>query len=214
MDEKVGILTEEQRRNLEKVLRKHFDRNSEKHAWTIETIGLGCSAFLFGYQKKPDQMKEFTRHIRCALSLLENLPIEVRNSFFMALAFEFPASDHPDFSHDGRQSAELFVRKSLQKVMRTAEGFTAYAEKCGLPVAKEYRNWSVVGVTQICRLAWAAEKGCEAPKAAHLDRPGPFGNFLMEVFEAVGLTGDDGAPTSAHSALRSLNNVSKDNEET
>ncbi|SPJ31472.1 hypothetical protein [Falsiruegeria mediterranea] len=47
------------------------------------------------------------------------------------------------------------------------------------------------------------------PKSAHNDAPGPFGRFVEDVFEVLGITGPRGEPVRAASALRSLAEVER-----
>jgi hypothetical protein len=52
-----------------------------------------------------------------------------------------------------------------------------------------------------------------APRTEKLDAPGPFGRFLEEVLETLGVCGREGQRLSAHSALRALSQaVSKHHE--
>lgn len=70
-------------------------------------------------------------------------------------------------------------------------------------------DWRVVSVSHFARHVWEIRLGLDAPKSAHADAPGPFGNFLedilTELFEIF--EGPSVASPSARSALRSLKNV-------
>ena len=94
--------------------------------------------------------------------------------------------------------------------------------------ANKKRNWRAMAVAEAARRAWGVEKWrkengypdiweagvqsamwSKAPTSQHHDRPGPFGRFLNDLMETLGIFDKTGAPVSAATALNALREIGR-----
>jgi hypothetical protein len=77
-------------------------------------------------------------------------------------------------------------------------------------------SWLAIGLPSVEKCLWQEHQATyetflekHAPISQHHDRPGPFGRFLEDVFECLGIFGRDGGPVTAATALDALGRQEK-----
>lgn len=112
---------------------------------------------------------------------------------------------HP--AHGGRNWRAVSIARTCREIWGHGQWERQAHES--LPLNALSDAAAHIGEAEYRRLAEAkAEfiRNC-APLAEKMDKPGPFGRFLEDVFEVLGVVGRNGERFSAHSALRSLSDA-------
>lgn len=145
----------------------------------------------FGQSVDQSSLEDLERALRNVSHSLENLSGAARFDIESHLGWSVGSED--EHNHFKRYLAE--TRRLLDAVskMRRANA------KLRKPHGRS--NWRAASVAYICGLLWSAADKGEPPKGVQSSAPGPYGNFLQEVFDTLGI---ETQPRAALDQLRRL----------